>query len=513
MKSYPIAVLLILMLFFSVQAVFAGTTGKLMGTVKDASTGDPLIGANVVLEGTGMGASTDVDGYFVIINVPPGAYDMSVHYIGYASTTIENVKVSVDRTTTRDVKLSPQVLEGETVVVQAERPPIEMDRTHSSSVVSSETVESMPVTELEEVIELQAGVVSSNGELHFRGGRAREISYVVDGVPVTNSFSQSGGSLVEVDNNMIAELEVISGTFNAEYGQAQSGVVNIVTKRPASKFRTNINAYTGDWWSTKDDIYLGVQNYNPVADANVEVGVTGPIIPNKLGFVVNARVHHFESLNWYQRRFNSTDGWKIAAYREWAQWQDLTTGTVIPIPDSLATGDGEEGPLNTSNYGSFQAKLVYSFSPQVSLTYTAFGAYQKTEGPYDPNSTGGELYYQFAPDNFRTSKNWSYSQFLRFQHSPSDNFFYNIALSYQREDSDYYFRKDNKIARYPGDSGIQLFTAASTGVDFGSSYSLGTTGGFYSSAPGRGYNDQYMIQGDFNWQMDRYNFIKTGFSV
>nr|NIS38454.1 TonB-dependent receptor plug domain-containing protein [Candidatus Saccharibacteria bacterium]NIV03891.1 TonB-dependent receptor plug domain-containing protein [Calditrichia bacterium]NIV72222.1 TonB-dependent receptor plug domain-containing protein [Calditrichia bacterium]NIV99169.1 TonB-dependent receptor plug domain-containing protein [Candidatus Saccharibacteria bacterium]NIW79467.1 TonB-dependent receptor plug domain-containing protein [Calditrichia bacterium] len=289
-------IVLTLFVLCLINMLFAGTTGKIVGIVKDKETGAPLIGANVVLVGTNMGASTDADGYYVILNVPPGTYRLDFYYVGYATHSIKNVKVRVDRTTTQHIKMSSKAVEGETVVVQGERPAIEMDRTHSSAVVSSETAELMPVTEVEELIKLQAGVVEVGGQLHFRGGRTREVSYVIDGVPVNNSFSQSGGSLVEVDNNMIAELEVISGTFNAEYGQAQSGVVNIVTKRPASKFSGTLKSYTGDWLSGKNQTFMGINDFDPVGESNIEFSLTGPIFPERLGFVLTGRYRSFENL-------------------------------------------------------------------------------------------------------------------------------------------------------------------------------------------------------------------------
>ena len=194
--------ILLLCLFAFSGPLLAGTTGKIVGTIKDQDSGEPLIGADVVLEGSGLGSSTDSDGYFSILNVPPGVYNISVHYIGYASITIENIRVFIDRTVTQNVTLSSKFVEGETVVVEADRSAIELDKTHSSSTVSAEAIDALPVVELEEVIGLQAGVVRRGGQLHFRGGRAREVAYIVDGVPVTNSFSGTGGSLVEVDNNM-----------------------------------------------------------------------------------------------------------------------------------------------------------------------------------------------------------------------------------------------------------------------------------------------------------------------
>lgn len=494
------------------NSMFAGTSGKIAGTVKDKDTGEELIGANILIEGTELGASTDKDGYFVILNIPPGTYSLNVYYLGYAQLKTENVRVSVDRTTTLQLELASEAIKGEEITVQAVRPAVEMDRTNTAALISAETVESMPVTEVAEVIQLQAGVVKTAGELHFRGGRAREVAYVIDGVPVNNSFSENGGSLVEVENNMIEELEIISGGFNAEYGQAQSGVVNIVTKRPASKFSGTIDAYMGDWLSKKDDIYLGISDINPAAERNLDFSLTGPIFSDKLGFVINARYHRFESVDNYERRFNSVDGWKIAAYREWAIQNDIAQGTVVPIPDSLATGDGSRGSQAVSDYGSFQAKLRFVITPKINLTYTGFGSFQETDGPWNNTLERSGSFYRYAPDGFGTIQQWSYSHFIRFQHSPSDKFFYNLAASYQREDGDYFYRKDNKIAQYPGDDGIQLIGATSSNGS-GNVFNLGSTGGFYGSAPGQGYIDQYLVQGDLNLQFDKYNFIKAGFSV
>lgn len=507
MKRYIKMFSVIICLLFWSFVANAGTTGKIVGSVKDKNSGDPLIGANVVLEGTNFGAATDIDGYFVIINIPPGTYDLTVYYVGYAQVTIKNISVNVDRTTSQEISMSPAAVEGETVTVEATRPIVEMDRTHSSSVVSSKTVELLPVTELEEIIQLQSGVVSSGGQLHFRGGRAREVSYVIDGIPVNNTFDQDGGSLVEIDNNMVSELEVISGTFNAEYGQAQSGVVNVVTKRPTSDFHFKLEGYAGDWVSNKDNVFLGVKDVDPSAERNIQASISGPIIGNKLGFFVTGRFRQFQSLQWAERRFNAYDGWRIAAYREWlGNNGNNNSGSIISIPDTLVTGDLLQGPMQTGDYFSLQAKLNYAITPKLSLTYTGFGSYQETRGLTNTNLT-------FAPDFRATNQDLRYSQFLRLQHFPTENFFYTIAATYQRDTGDNFFRKDNKIARFPGDEGIVLAPFnATTANAFGRQFSLGGTSGLYTGAPGRNYVDQYQLQGDFNWQMDKYNFIKAGIS-
>lgn len=497
-----IALFLALLLFGSSTETQAGVTGKISGTITDKDTGEPLPFANVLLVGTNWGASTDQDGHYVIINVPPSTYELTVRYIGYAATTVSGIRVSVDRTSKQNIKLAPQAFEGEEVAVVAERPAIEMDRTHTAAIVNTETVELMPVTEVSEIIEMQSGVVSSGGELHFRGGRGREVAYLIDGIPVQNSYSQSGGNNVAVENSMIEELEVISGTFNAEYGSAQSGVVNIVTKRPAKNFSGSVKAYAGEWLSNQDDIYLGVTDYNPLAEKDINVSLSGPLWSDKLGFFINARYNNWESLGWYQRRYNTMDGWKIAAYERWfeeARMDEAQSSLAIKIPDSLKTGDGAMGPLNTGFSSSISTKLSYYPSPTMSFNYQLFGAYNKSEG------AGSEKRYQ--PDDFNTSKSWSHHHFFTFRHFPKENFFYNMTFSYQFNDGESYYSKENDMALYPGDSGIQLFSSSSNG------FSLGSTPGFFSDGDGKNYRKQYLFSGDFNWQVDKYNFVKAGFIV
>lgn len=489
--------------------LYAGTTGKIVGTVVDQTTGNPLIGADVVLEGTGMGGSTDADGYYSILNVPPGTYRLSVYYVGYAPLIVEGVRVRIDRTTTQTVKMSSELVEGREVVVEAERAVIELDRTHSSSVVNSETVDLLPVTEIEEVIELQAGVVSNNGQLHFRGGRAREVAYIIDGMPVTNAFSQSGGSNVNVETNMIEELEVISGTFNAEYGQAQSGVINIVTKKPARDFSGSVQTYIGEWISSQDETFLGVDDVDPFAEKDVQFSLSGPIINDKLGFSINGRFNDWESLDWYERRFNLIDGWRISAYQKWVQdYGEAGEGEgVLFVPDSLQTGDLSRGPLRTGTSSSLNAKLIFTPFNSVTLSYQGFFSFDEYDGPPDGLGTGADQFRRYQPDGSGTTRDWEWSHFVRFSHVPSETFFYNLGFSWQHNDAERYYFKDNTVSRYPGQAGIMPLGAAFSG------FSAGTTDGLYTGADGRGYRDQYVLLGNFNWQIDKHNLIKAGAEV
>ena len=101
--------------------------------------------------------------------------------------------------------------------------------TTTSVSVTPRTSAALPVEEVSDVVQLQAGVTQGrDGQLHIRGGRSEEVAYVVDGVAMGDAYS--GDLAVEVENSSVQELQVISGTFNAEYGRAMSGIVSIVTK-------------------------------------------------------------------------------------------------------------------------------------------------------------------------------------------------------------------------------------------------------------------------------------------
>ena len=213
---------------FLLYLLQAGTTGKISGRVVDENN-QPLIGCNIIVKGTSYGAATNLAGEYFILNLPPGIYEISASMIGYGTVTVEGTQVIVDLTAKTDFFLKPETIEGEEIIVTAEKPTVRLDQTSMSAVVSSEDIENLPVTDVGDIIELQAGIVRDpNGGFHVRGGRSSEVSFWVDGVATTDSYDGSSG--LEIENAGIQEVQVISGTFNAEYGQAMSGIVNVVTK-------------------------------------------------------------------------------------------------------------------------------------------------------------------------------------------------------------------------------------------------------------------------------------------
>jgi len=242
----------ILCLIF-LQIIFAGTTGKISGKVVDENN-QPLIGCNIVVKGTSLGAATNIKGEYFILNIPPGKYDLTASMIGYGTVTVEGTLVMVDLTAKTNFFLKPETIEGDVITVTAEKPTVRLDQTSMSAVVSSEDIENLPVTDVGDVIELQAGIVRDpNGGFHVRGGRSSEVSFWVDGVATTDSYDGSSG--LEIENAGIQEVQVISGTFNAEYGQAMSGIVNVVTKDGGLNYEGNLDFFSGGYHTNHSNLY------------------------------------------------------------------------------------------------------------------------------------------------------------------------------------------------------------------------------------------------------------------
>ncbi|RQV99493.1 hypothetical protein EH221_00125, partial [bacterium] len=249
---------------FCMMSVFAGNTGKISGTIIDASQKTGLQGVNVMLEGTSLGTATDMSGRFSIINIPPGIYRLKASMMGYKLVVVQNVRVSMDLTTKIDLSLEPTVLEaGEVVTVTAERLLVQRDMTSSMAKISNEEMKDLPVQSMSDVLELQAGVIRDGNDFHIRGGRTGEVSYWVDGIPTNEVFG--GGNAVSVEKSAVQEMQVISGTFNAEYGNAMSGIVNIITKEGGNRYSGEITTYAGDYMSNRD-VYGVLRKVTPTLD-------------------------------------------------------------------------------------------------------------------------------------------------------------------------------------------------------------------------------------------------------
>jgi len=246
-----------LAVIFCVSFVFAGTTGKIHGKVTDSASGEPLVGANVVVEGTTLGAAADDQGEFFILQIPPGVYTLRASMIGYEQMAKVDIIVRVDLTSEVDFPLNETAIVGEEVTVTAERPIIQRDETSTKRVMASEDIEEMPVFDLWEAVQTQPGVFGD----HFRGSRDDQAMIMLDGTQLgggSQRLSYRGSwwgaapqlaydkaPVTSISPRAVQQLEVITGGFNAEYGNAQGGIINVVLKEgSASRYHGSIRVNT-----------------------------------------------------------------------------------------------------------------------------------------------------------------------------------------------------------------------------------------------------------------------------
>ncbi len=224
-------------------AAGAGTTGKIAGRVTDTS-GSPLVGATVMIVGTPYGAMTDANGEYFIINLEPGEYNLVARMVGMGDLTANGIQVSADLTTRYDFQLSVQTVGSTVITVTDQRGMILRDVTASMTVVGRDEIRTMPVAGITDVINRQAGATERGG-LHMRGGRSGEVAYLVDGVaqvdPTSNVFNS------DIPMSAVSETSIMSGGFGAEYGNAQSGVINIVTREGGTNYTGEVSFNGNDW--------------------------------------------------------------------------------------------------------------------------------------------------------------------------------------------------------------------------------------------------------------------------
>ncbi len=229
---------IVVLMGLALSTVSAQTVGKISGKITDEVTGEALAGCNVVIVGTQLGAATDIDGTYFILNVQPGKYNLQASYLGYQKVLQRDVIVNSGRTTVADFKLKASALLQQEVVVEAKRPDVERDKTSTSTVIRAEDVGQIAgMRDIGDVIGLAADVTDG----HFRGGRSNEEYYMLQGMGIVNPLDASAAFRPIL--SAVEEVDVITSGFGAQYGNAQSGVVNITMKEgKTDKWSSRIEA-------------------------------------------------------------------------------------------------------------------------------------------------------------------------------------------------------------------------------------------------------------------------------
>ncbi len=417
----PVWILIALLLL--TQIGFSATTGKVAGVVKDNSTGEPLPGANVVIEGTSMGGATDIDGNYFIINVPPGTYQLRVTFIGYTSKVVENVLVQIDRTARVDFAIDQESITGEEVTVTADREIIRQDVSFSQNNMSADKMQAVPASmHLDNALVSQAGVEQGEKGIEIRGSNYKEIGYYLDGVSLRNERMDQGMSMVST--TAIQEVQLLTGGFNAEFGNARAGIVNIVSKTPQQKYFFNMETRVSPLMGGDDPDYPGLKHFGPYIFSNNNWWEYGRYDWN--GGAPSADKNgdgepDFEG--WTSWAANNTYGDESIsaedAFKIW-QWRhrsEDTDGNVLYDGKEIGTVDQLYNIPSVHdeafNWYGYQSDWVgdFSFGGPVPFTNNKLSfvlshirensmyAYPtSTGGVYGWNTTQGKLIYQISPD-------------------------------------------------------------------------------------------------------------------
>ena len=477
-------------------ALAQSSLGKIAGRVTD-SFGEPLPGATVVIDGTTQGASTDIDGYYYILQVRTGVYTLRASYVGFASTLIEGVDVEVDRTSTVDVQLEEAVVEGTEVVVQAERPLVEVARTTTTSVLDAGDLQELPVINIQDAINLQAGV----NDGHFRGGRTGEVAYLVNGVPITNAFD--GQQAFEVEQNMVESLEVISGVFNAEYGQALSGVVNITTKGVPREWTGRALGYVGSLASTRElefvsraagpggglsasDFerervsYLDAAAFPNLQDYQLSVG--GPLLRDRLGFQLSGRYLGDNSYYIGRELFAPSD-----SSAGLSSGGDPSTWTLV------STGDGDFVPMNATERYSLSGNVSFDATDALRVSYDGF--YQA--GTYTPYQHD----FKYVPGGLNRVNFLNHTHILAGRYTFGAAAFANLSYSFLFDDT------DNKL--YDTLDDPRYVTQEFASLQGLNAFQVG--GNELFTAVQR--TQTHTVVGSYTHQLNRVHLMKTGFQA
>jgi outer membrane receptor protein involved in Fe transport len=375
--------------------------GKITGAVVDAETKDPIMGANVTIEGTQQGAATDLEGSFIIVNLQPGTYVVKVTAVGYSAVRQTGVLVQSDLTTKLNFSLKTEVLEiGNEVEIVYKKPTVILDQSSSTRIMSEQDLSRMVISNLTDAITRQTGfAIDQNGELHARGGRAEETLFIVDGMDVRDPVVNTK---IDFDLNSmnIQELQVLTGGFNAEYGKAQSAIINVTTKEGAQ------DQYNGQVKYLTDNL-IDKTSFNT---DRIELSTGGPI-PFSKNLLGKPITFFFSGI------------------------ADLTD-TYTPLNTNRAANDylnlGIKLPQRTDNEFSTSLKLAYQLTGNKKLTLTAneffrhWDIYPDGEGGVDGNY-GWRYKYNTQNRPYATNKRGGV--ILSFTHQLSDKSFYEVQLS------------------------------------------------------------------------------------
>ncbi len=272
-------------------ATAQSTTGVIRGTVTDGATGATLPGVTVVVTSPALQGSqagiTDGKGAYYISNLPPGTYLVSFYYAD-ATVQVNGVEVRLGATKLVNRRINPN--QGETIVVEDRGTIVDPTSTNQGTRITQDEMRNIPVPgrTFDAALGRAAGSAGDSRGVAFSGSTSLENQYVIDGVNTTGlNYGTVGTPLI---NEFIEEIEVLTGGYQAEYGRATGGVVNVITKSGSNEFHGSVFAtirpYTVDRSPVRpvSTSIEGVYDLDYQADFGFDLG--GPLIKDKVWFYV-----------------------------------------------------------------------------------------------------------------------------------------------------------------------------------------------------------------------------------
>jgi hypothetical protein len=266
--------------------LLAATTGRISGKVTDLQTGEPLVGANVLVVGTSFGAATDLNGEYTINNLDAGVYTLKVSYLGYKTVTITDVRVNSELSTRINVQLPPTGVAVGAVEIVAQRPLVNASNTNAIRTTTNEVIDALPVRGVANIVSLTPGVVLQEGNIYIRGGRQDEVGYYLEGSNITNPVSsfyggtQHAAQQVTIPQDALEEIQVQAGGYTAEFGGANAGIIRTDLKSGGPNLKASLQYLTDNWtFKSSKDRYNGVKNLGTYSYGynDLTATVSGPL--------------------------------------------------------------------------------------------------------------------------------------------------------------------------------------------------------------------------------------------
>jgi outer membrane receptor protein involved in Fe transport len=469
-----------LILFFLSSLLTAQNTGKVSGRVVDAKNKEGIPGANVIIKGTKLGGITDMEGVYFILNVPPGEYDLSASLVGYGTVTQTGSIVNANRTTVADFSLTETAVEGKEVIVTADRPDVQREKTSTSDIRRGDEIMAIPGTrDLVSVIALSSDV-SDN---HFRGGREGEELYLLQGMGIVNPLDNSTSFAPIM--SAVEEVEVITSGFSAQYGNAQSGVVNISMKEGRSDKWTarvemqarlpKLKHFGPSVWDPAGQPYLRILDSWEKWKANN---------PNSL----NPAPFYATVGNGFDSRYGrdsttlaqvSYTLWRLQAKRQYGQsyddqmdtWGEATVGGPVSENVRLFFAARTENEYNflpaaePNRTRTFMGNAVYDFLNGFNIRFST-AVKNEQRSVFRSTRTNGFYYWTWDQDLALGTQSTDNDQFgLRASYAPSAETFYELKLNMLRND-----QEDGSPvvdpAGYVGDPFWSVYSSASAPDNF-----------------------------------------------